>query len=255
MMVRDRVWLMAWSSVMSEAWRRFFSKRLADAVEHDDGVVQRVADDREDGRDHRQVERRLREREHAEHQDRVVHHGEDGAERQSPGVEAQDDVERDQHQRHRQRLDGRVAQLVADLRTHDCEVGDPAPADRRWPRIFSNFGRSTSAVSPVVCRRMVTSRVLNRRSAPAARGTPPASTAVRIFSMLASCGKVDFDADAAGEVDGEVQSAHEERHERSDHQDGRQRVPHLACGHEREVGFLMKKFHGLPQVLNRSPVW
>ena len=30
---------------------------------------------------------------------------------------------------------------------------------------------------------------------------------------------------------------------RADHQHGGQRVPHLACGHEREVGLLVEKFH------------
>ena len=56
MMVRDSVWLMALSSVCVGRQAAVLLEVLADAVEHDDGVVQRVADDREDGRDHREVE-------------------------------------------------------------------------------------------------------------------------------------------------------------------------------------------------------
>ena len=54
----------------------------------------------------------------------IVQHGDDRAERQAPGVEPQDDVERDQHERDRHRHDRGIAQLVADLRAHDLERRD-----------------------------------------------------------------------------------------------------------------------------------
>ena len=94
MMVRDSVWLMAWSSADVGRQAAVLLEALADAVEHDDGVVQRVADDREDGRDHRRDRTCVCVSENnAEHEDRVVHHREDGAERQPPGVEAERDVD------------------------------------------------------------------------------------------------------------------------------------------------------------------
>ena len=193
---------------------------LADAVEHDDRVVQRVADDREDGRDHGEIELGLRDREHAEHQDGVVHHGEDGAQRQPPGVEAEDDVERDQHQRHGQRHDGRVAQFVADLRTHHLERGDLARRGRPWRARSWNSGRNCSAVWPVDCRPMLTSRVLPKYST-CGSWKPAAITALRTASIVDLLGEARLDRDAAGEVDGEVQAAHEERRERRDHEHDR----------------------------------
>ena len=58
------------------------------------------------------------------------------------------------------------------------------------------------------------------------------------------CGKLASRAHAAGEVDGEVQAAGEERAQRDDHEHRRQRVPHVARGHELEVGLMAEEFHG-----------
>src|SRR5262249_29593367 len=49
--------------------------------------------------------------------------------------------------------------------------------------------------------------------------------------------------DAAGEVDGEIQAAHEEGNQRGDHEQGGERIPHLAGGHERIVGLMAEEFH------------
>ena len=78
------------------------ARALADPVEHDHGVVQRIADHRENRRDRGQVEGHLREREESDHADRVVQHGENRAEREF-GREAQQHVDQDQHQRRHQR--------------------------------------------------------------------------------------------------------------------------------------------------------
>ncbi len=56
MMVRDSVWLIALVQRLVGRQAPVHLEVLADAVEHDDGVVQRVADDGQHGRDHRQIE-------------------------------------------------------------------------------------------------------------------------------------------------------------------------------------------------------
>ena len=56
-------------------------------------------------------------------------------------------------------------------------------------------------------------------------------------------GEAHLRAHATREVDAEIQAAGEERDERGDHQHGRERVPHLACGHERVAGLVAEKFH------------
>ena len=69
-----------WSSASAGAQAPVGVEALADTIEHHDRVVERIADHREDRRDHRQIKRRLRHGEDAEHEDRVVQHREDRAE-------------------------------------------------------------------------------------------------------------------------------------------------------------------------------
>ena len=186
---------------------------LADAVEHDDRVVQRVADDREDGRDHREIELGLRDREHAEHQDRVVHHGEDGAQRQPPGMKAQDDVEADQDQR-------------------------DAPATR-WPLTATRrrpAGPTTSSVviftpgSILPSRPARTSAAAARRSARWTAATmlasrvpvwltcgswkPPSITALRTASISTGFGKLASTEMPPVKSIAKLSPLHEERRER-----------------------------------------
>src|SRR4029077_13293476 len=85
---------------------------LADAVEHHHRVIQRVADDGEDGSDHRQIEGHLAEREEADHQDRIVQYRENRTERQPPGVETERDVQKYPEQREEQRPHGAHLELV-----------------------------------------------------------------------------------------------------------------------------------------------
>ncbi len=63
MIVRDSVSLIDASITCSRRALAHRQEALADPVEHDDGVVQRVADDGQDRRQRRQVERHLRGRE------------------------------------------------------------------------------------------------------------------------------------------------------------------------------------------------
>ena len=73
MIVRASVWLVARSMMSLHRHLLVVAQNLADAVEDDDGVVERVADDRQDRRDARQVEVDLGRREEADGQDGVVH--------------------------------------------------------------------------------------------------------------------------------------------------------------------------------------
>ena len=107
-----------------------------------------------------------RDREETDHQDRVVQHGEDRAERQPPGVKAQGDVDEDEEQGEEQRLDG--ARLAARCRpaaqrhraARTCAPGStalraPSRAARapRWHVCLASGGRriATSREEPKFC--------------------------------------------------------------------------------------------------------
>ena len=71
-------------------------------VEHDDRVVERVAEDREEGDDGRRGDLEAEHRVHADADDHVVHHRHDRGHRHSP-LEADRDVNGDQHEEHDER--------------------------------------------------------------------------------------------------------------------------------------------------------
>jgi hypothetical protein len=94
---------------------------LANSIEHDDRVVQRIADHGENRRDDREIKRRLRDRKNAEHEDRIMHDGENRAEREAPGVKPKCDVNEDQQEREAERHDRAFLKLVTHLRADDVE--------------------------------------------------------------------------------------------------------------------------------------
>ena len=61
-----------------------FAHHFADAVEHDDGLVERIADDGENRGDRGLVELELREGEEADRQQQIVHRADDRADRELP---------------------------------------------------------------------------------------------------------------------------------------------------------------------------
>ena len=140
---------------------------------------------------------------------------EDGAQRQSPGVEAQDDVERDQHQRHRQRHDGAscaVHRPPADRPPRACVI-----CARRIDRLRARSRTSGAPGRPVCAGRLQADADMSRAEPkcctcgswkPAAIDAPCAPR-----HRCRPAGKCASTDDAAGEVDGEVQAAHEERRE------------------------------------------
>ena len=120
---------------------------LADAVVDHDGVVERVADQREDRGDDVEVELHPGQREHAERQRHVVRQREQRADAELP-FEAHPDVDRDADHRQRERDHAGAEQLVGDLardrpRGADLDArvvaarasrGCRAPSARRAPR-------------------------------------------------------------------------------------------------------------------------
>ena len=175
---------------------------LADTIEHHHRVVERVADDREDRRDHRQVERHLRQGEETDHQDRVMQHREDRAEGQPPGMEAEGDVEEDQQQGEEQRPDG--AGLAARSPPAARRRRAAAPARRRR-RAFS-AASSRARISVAVClgsggRRMEMSREEPKICTCGSWKPAPVSSRAHLIDVDRAR-EVDLRAHAAGEVDG-----------------------------------------------------
>src|SRR5579871_5729220 len=93
-------------------------EQLADAVEDDDRLVDRVAEHRQHRGQHRQIEGHAGDREHADEDERVVQRRDDRADAELP-AEAERDVAEDGDQRRDQRLQPLDDQLLADLRADD----------------------------------------------------------------------------------------------------------------------------------------
>jgi len=96
---------------------------LTYSVEHDDGVIDRVPHDGQKGRDRREIHFLLQKHVDAERDERVVEHGDDATGSESQ-IEAERDVQHDERDGVQQRLNRRVAELLARLRT------DPLDAKR-----------------------------------------------------------------------------------------------------------------------------
>jgi hypothetical protein len=80
MIVRDRISLIDRSITSRRGICLVLAQVLAKAVEHDDGVVHRIADDGQDGRDHVQAELQPHQDDQAKDQDDVVEQAGHGAE-------------------------------------------------------------------------------------------------------------------------------------------------------------------------------
>ena len=190
MIVRDSVSLIDASITCSRRALAHRHEALADPVEHDDGVVQRVADDGQDRRQRRQVERHLGHREEAEDDDRVVQRRDDGADAELP-LEAQPDVEQDEEEREQHRERALLGELRADLRAHDLGA---AQLDAR----FVGLDRRQHARGRARCcpcpprgsRRTSTSRGVPKLCTDGVAETRLARATPRTFSRSAACGKL-----------------------------------------------------------------
>ena len=122
-MVRDSVSLIDWLTTRSKRRSRSRARVLADAVEHDDGVVHREADDGQDGRHRRERELLVGHGEGADDDHGVVEQRDDRA-RAVPEVEAEGDVDHDEQDRVEQRSGAVELQLLAGLGAHRLDLRD-----------------------------------------------------------------------------------------------------------------------------------
>ena len=114
--VRDSVWLI--DRLMNVSRGSFFGvfwfSRIA--VVDDDGVVHRVADERQQRRDHDEVELAAEEREQARRDQRVVDQGDDGADAEGQRPEPEGDVGEHADRGPDDRQEGLLLKVGADLR-------------------------------------------------------------------------------------------------------------------------------------------
>ncbi len=192
--------------------------------------------------DHGEIERSLRDREDAEHENRIVQHGEDGAEGQPPRMKAERDVREDQKQCEPECPHCAVPELIAHLRSDDVQL------QHLYGRIDGLQGHLELRAD----RGRGFRRIGRQPDSDIARG----SEVLYLRLMKAGGGELRPDLvdirrarerririHATREVDAEIQAPGEEGYERRDHQHGRKRVPHLACGHERVACLVTEKFH------------
>ena len=118
MMVRLSVWLTAVLTMVDRLSRRMRAHVLAHAVEDDDGVVHRVAGDRQQAGDDVQRQVVAEERQKRQTDQQVVQRRDDGADREAQ-LEPQRDVGQDAGQRQHRRQDALPPQLLADHRADD----------------------------------------------------------------------------------------------------------------------------------------
>ena len=201
---------------------------LADAVVHHDGVVQRVADHRQDRRQHRQVELHPGQREEAEGQDHVVLQRDDGAEGEAV-LEAQRHVDQDQRQRVQHRQPAVVAQLLAHLRPHVLDPMQPHAGQRTQRRQRPVAQRALLAAVRLQAHQHIAggAEVLHHGALEAAGGERGARRL-----QLHRLGPADLDQGAALEVDAEVQPLHRERARRQQQQRARQQPRLAGAAHE-----------------------
>ena len=184
--------------IVAERLAAVLAEVLADAVVDDDGVVHRVADDGEHGGDGRERHFLVEDDERAEDDERVVDAGEHDA-RREPQVEAEREVEHDEHDRDGDRVTRAVAQLLAGLRDRPTRRG---ARDRGRGRRRARCGARRGAGRP--CSGAGSRRGGRAGSRPA--GCSPATRSFT-FGTVASC-CLSFSRSGFGVVaDGELVAA------------------------------------------------
>ena len=166
---------------------------VADAVEHDDAVVQRVAEDGEERDDGGRRDLEAEHRVDADADDDVVDHRQDRRQRHPP-LEAERDVQGDQAEEHDQRGDRLPGDLLA-----------PRRADRR----HADVGRSTPAASANASWSWT--RTSSGWSSTCTLMMSPLSE-LRSWILAVSLSRPLSVEDLAGVVDGELAGRHVPRH-------------------------------------------
>ena len=133
MIVRPSVWLTLALTTCSSESRRIAAQVLAHAVEDDDRVVDRVAGDRQDGRDDVQRQVVAEERQERQRDQDVVERRDDGADREAE-PEAERDVDGDAEDARPASPDALALQVRADDRADDFRADDLELAEVRLPQ-------------------------------------------------------------------------------------------------------------------------
>ena len=155
---------------------------LPDLVEHDDGVVERVAEDRQQADDRRRRDLEADERVDADRDDEVVHQRDDARRRAIFHSKAIDEVDRRRATRKTTRPVSAFFVISLAPARPDQLAADVVRARRRTPRRAPSVTSSTRSVverlglRPGSCRRRrcctIGSRRRRRRPATASRGLP-----------------------------------------------------------------------------------
>jgi hypothetical protein len=133
MTVRLMVLVMAWSMTCGRRQLAVLAEGLAHAVEDDHRLVDRVAQHRQDRRQHGQRELPLEEGEEAQDDHHVVQVGHDAGHRELP-LEAQRQVDHDADHRDAQRQRAVGGEFLAHRRADELGALERQRLAFRWPR-------------------------------------------------------------------------------------------------------------------------
>ena len=205
-----------------------------DAIEHDDGVVQRVAHDREEGHHGRRRHLEPEQRVGTDGQHDVVPDSDERSDRHLP-LEAEPQVQRDQHEEHHERPPCLARHLVAEGRadltrrqTLDVDIGsggqrsvhvdsvDIGPEHTAHPEDVLGSGHSDELHSGVghTGGSSGSGDVVGRRSV--GRG-PCGGIASIVGGVLRARRDRDLPHRAALELNAQVEPAHQQRHDADEH--------------------------------------
>ncbi len=221
-----------------------FAHHLADAVEHDDRFVERIADDGENRGDGSLVELELREREEADSQQQIVHRADDRADRELP-FEAEPQI--GQHRQNRDDHAERAAlhEFARDARADRLDAAEIVVLGERVAQLLDRRRLAGLAAG----LHLHTQRHIGI-GADALRLDRPEAERVGFAAQPCEIGLAGMGAQfylrAAGEVDAEIHPDAEEQHHGEDRKHGRERIADAAEPHEADFGVLgreAQQFH------------
>src|SRR3546814_354671 len=227
----------------NDVYLAVFLQIFANAVIHDDRIVQRIADDRQQRRDAVQVELQLRHRKEAEGQRDLVEQAAERADAELP-FEADPDIDRDAEHREREADRAGAQQFLGYLARHGFDRsglrGRKRILDARDQLLPRALGGGLVAVGKRGAdrNRIARTELLDRRFAEADVADLFADFVDRRHILR------EFDADrlAADEIDAEVQSLHRDERDRDDDQDDAHGGSDLAPPQEVDVRVVGDEF-------------
>ena len=190
-------------------------------VEHDHGVVQRVADHGQDRRQGRQVERHPGGREESQDHDRVVQRRGNGTDAELP-LEARPDVQQDEEEREQHGERAFLGEFSAHLPADDFRAS-------QFDARISGLGRRQHLAPKHVVVRALLGKHAHQHVARGAKTLHHGIAVTRLLERLADLLEVgclreaQLEHHAAGEVDAEVDAADTQRQQRAE--ENRQEMP------------------------------